>query len=221
MDEMIRIEKRILIAVTGASGSVYADRLLKILLPIVSRIYIVCTETGEQVAKHELPSEPGGPLCNAISGRLSAEEKEIIRVFKNTDFFAPIASGSSAPHAMVVVPCSMGSLSRIAHGTSSNLLERAADVMLKQKRQLILCPRETPFSLIHLRNLTSLAEAGAEIVPMMPGFYQKPSSIDDLIDFCVGKIMEQLGIDQEFLTEMLWSLISMICRQELTITYVD
>jgi 4-hydroxy-3-polyprenylbenzoate decarboxylase len=189
--------KRILIGVTGASGSVYASRLLEVLLPICQRIYLVCTETGEQVARHELSGENPGVLARALSGNLLAEEKEIIRVFKNSDFFAPVASGSSAPHAMVVVPCSMGSLSRIAHGTSSNLLERAADVILKQKRQLIICPRETPFSLIHLRNLTQLAEAGAEILPLMPGFYQKPESMEDLVDFCVGRILEQLGFSHE------------------------
>lgn len=197
MVDSAKIEKRILIGITGASGTVYASRLIQILLPIVSRIYIVCTETGEQVAAHELPAESAGPLRRAITGTLSADEKQVIRVFKNSDLFAPVASGSSAPHAMVVVPCSMGSVSRIAHGTSSNLLERAADVMLKQKRQLIICPRETPFSLIHLRNLTLLSESGAEILPLMPGFYQKPATIDDLIDFCVGRILEQLGLSHD------------------------
>lgn len=190
-------EKRILIGVTGASGSVYAERLVEMLSPIVSRIYLVCTETGEQVVRHEMAGKKQSILLRALGGTLSSEEKEIIRVFKNSDFFAPVASGSNAPHAMVVVPCSMGSLSRIAHGTSSNLLERAADVMLKQKKHLIICPRETPLSLIHLRNLTLLAEAGAEILPLMPGFYQKPNTIEDLVDFCVGRILEQMGFPHE------------------------
>ena len=189
--------KRILIGVTGASGSVYASRLIEMLVPMVERIYVVCTETGEQVVRHELPVENPGILTRALSGKLLADEREVIRVFKNSDFFAPVASGSNAPHAMVVVPCSMGSLSRIAQGTSSNLLERAADVMLKQKRPLIVCPRETPFNLIHLRNLTQLAEAGAEILPLMPGFYQKPNTVEDLVDFCVGRILEQLGFSHE------------------------
>lgn len=195
---MAKVEKkdrRILIGVTGASGSAYADRLVQILSPLVQRIYLVFTETGEQVVKHELASET--VLVRALTSKLSADEKNVVRVFKNSDFFAPVASGSSAPHAMVVLPCSMGSASRIAQGSSSNLLERAADVVLKQKRQLIICPRETPFNLIHLRNLTQLSEAGAEILPLMPGFYQKPQSIEDLIDFCIGKVLEQLGFDHQ------------------------
>ena len=191
-------KKRILIGITGASGSIYADRLTQILMPMVSRIYIVCTDAGAQVLQHELSNEnSSGVLRRILDGKMQDEEKKLIRHFKNTDLFAPIASGSSAPHAMVVVPCSMGSVSRIAHGSSSNLLERAADVMLKQKRQLLICPRETPFNLIHLRNLTQLCEAGAEILPLMPAFYQKPASVDDLVDFCVGRILEQLGFPHE------------------------
>lgn len=194
MDE----KKRILIGVTGASGSIYADRLIQILLPLVSRIYVVCTDAGQQVLHHELSHEnSSGILRRVIDGKMQDDEKQIIRSFKNSDLFAPVASGSSAPHSMVVVPCSMGSASRIAQGTSSNLLERAADVMLKQKRQLIICPRETPFNLIHLRNLTQLCEAGAEILPLMPAFYQKPTTVDDIVDFCVGRILEQLGFSHE------------------------
>lgn len=194
----ICVKKRILIGVTGASGSIYADRLTQILMPLTRRIYIVCTDAGNQVLKHELTSQnSSGILRRAIEGKSSSDEKEMIRVFQNTDLFAPVASGSSAPDSMIVVPCSMGTTSRIAQGASSNLLERAADVMLKHKRQLIICPRETPFNLIHLRNLTTLVEAGAEVLPLMPAFYQKPETIADLVDFCVGRILEQLGFSHE------------------------
>jgi len=183
---------RVLIGVTGASGSVYADRLLQLLIQETSRVYLVATDSGEKVAAHELPKS--SLLLRAINGSLNKSEKEVIRVFNNDDLFAPCASGTAAPDAMVIVPCSMGSLARVATGISGNLLERSADVMLKQRRKLLVCPRETPFNLIHLRNMTSLAEAGAEVIPLMPGFYQKPKSMDELIDFCVGKILEQLRV---------------------------
>jgi 4-hydroxy-3-polyprenylbenzoate decarboxylase len=136
-------------------------------------------------------------LRRIIDQKMTAEEKQIIRHFGCDDLFAPCASGTAVPDAVVVVPCSMGTLSRISLGNSGNLLERAADVALKQKRKLIICPRETPLNLIHLRNMVSLAEAGAEIVPLMPGFYQNPKSIEDLVGFCAGKILEQLAIGHD------------------------
>lgn len=186
------IPGRILIGVTGASGSIYADRLLQLLIKETSRVYLVATDSGEKVAAHELSKS--SLLLRALNGSLNKSEKEVIRVFNNDDLFAPCASGTAAPDAMVIVPCSMGSLARVAAGISGNLLERSADVMLKQRRKLLVCPRETPFNLIHLRNMTSLAEAGAEVIPLMPGFYQKPKTMDELIDFCVGKILEQLRV---------------------------
>jgi flavin prenyltransferase len=186
------IPGRILVGVTGASGSVYADRLLQLLVKETGRVYLVVTDSGEKVAGHELTKN--SLLLRAMNGSLTKSEKEIIRVFNNSDLFAPCASGTAAPDAMVIVPCSMGSLARVAAGISGNLLERSADVMLKQRRKLLVCPRETPFNLIHLRNMTALVEAGAEMIPLMPGFYQKPKTMDDLIDFCVGKILEQLRV---------------------------
>lgn len=187
--------RKVMIGVTGASGSIYAERLVQLLLDSVDRIYLVVTETGEQVARHELKSD--SLLVRASSSKLSKRELEIIRPFKINDLFAPCASGTAAPDAMIVVPSSMGTLARIATGISGNLLERSADVVLKQRRRLIICPREMPFNLIHMRNMTSLAEAGAEILPLMPGFYQKPKSLEDLVDFCVGKILEQLDIKHD------------------------
>jgi len=181
-----------LIGVTGASGSAYANRLLEVLIKQTDRIYLVATDCGEKVAAHEIDRD--SLLLRALRGELSKIEKQILRVFNQDDLFAPCASGTSAPEAMVIVPCSMGSLARVAGGFSGNLLERSADVMLKQKRKLLICPRETPLNLIHLRNMTSLVEAGAEIIPLMPGFYQKPKNLNDIIDFCVGKVLEQLNV---------------------------
>lgn len=191
----MRPVQKIMIGVTGASGSIYAERLIQLLLGSVDRIYLVVTETGEKVAAHELSSD--SILRRSFSGALSKKELTVIRTFKINDLFAPCASGTAAPDAMVVTPCSMGTLARISTGVSSNLLERSADVVLKQKRRLIVCPREMPFNLIHLRNMTALAEAGAEILPLMPGFYQNPKSLEDLVNFCVGKILEQLDIPHD------------------------
>lgn len=190
-------EKRVMIAVTGASGSIYAERLVQVLLHSVGRIYLTFTPTALQVVRHELREhEEGFSLVRAAKGELvSDHERQTLRLFRCDDLFAPIASGSSAPHAMIVAPCSMGSLGRIAQGISSNLVERAADVCLKQRRPLVLCVRETPLSLIHLRNMTAVAEAGAHIVPAMPAFYSKPKTLEDLVDFMVGRLLEAIGVE--------------------------
>lgn len=184
--------KRIFVAVTGASGSVYADRLVQCLRGKVDRIYLCATDAGLKVVEHELPS--ASVLRSLLNGEITGTDRELFRVFKNDDLFAPIASGSSAPTHMIVAPCSMGTLARIAHGMSSNLVERAADVCLKQKAPLILVPRETPLNAIHLRNMLTLAEMGAHIIPPVPAFYQKPKTIDDLVDFIVGRLLEAVGV---------------------------
>lgn len=189
---------RILVGVTGASGSIYAERLVEVLRDIVPRIYLVATDTGVQVVRHELKARHEGfSLVRALGGDLDEKDRGVIRICKNDDLFAPVASGSSAPTAMVVMPCSMGSMARINQGVSSNLLERAADVCLKQARKLVICPRETPLSVIHLRNMLSLAEMGVHVVPAMPAFYQGPQSIGDMVDFVVGRVLEVLGIEHE------------------------
>lgn len=190
------MDHRILVGVTGASGSIYAERLVDILRHIVPRVYLVFSDTARLVTRHELKDSDDGSfsLHKASLGQISENDRGVIRVFKNDDLFAPVASGSSAPTAMVIVPCSMGSLARIAHGVSSNLLERSADVVLKQKRPLILAPRESPLSSIHLRNMLTLSDMGAHIVPAMPAFYQKPESVQDLVDFVVGRLLEALGL---------------------------
>lgn len=189
---------RVLLAITGASGSIYASYLAKELLPFVERLYLVASESGMQVCRHELSSNSDHdfPLVQCLQGKVPEALRKKIRVFKNNDFFAPVASGSSAPSHMVLLPCSMGSLSRIKNGISSNLIERAADVVLKEKRPLIICPRETPFNTIHLENMLALANMGAQITPLIPAFYQKPKSIEDLVKFMVGRILVNLGIEQ-------------------------
>ncbi len=190
--------QRILIGVTGASGSIYAERLIAVLRTRVERIYLVATESGVKVAQHELKRhEDGFSLVRALAGEIDEADRKVIRLCRNDDLFAPVASGSSAPTAMIVMPCSMGSMARIHQGVSSNLLERAADVCLKQSRRLIICPRETPLNVIHLRNMLGLAEMGVAIVPAMPAFYQHPKTIEDMVDFVVGRVLELLGMDHE------------------------
>lgn len=163
-----------------------------------ARIYIVCTDAGEKVARYELKKSPSGiSLTELISKRLTPEQTKIIRVLAIDDLFAPVASGTSAPTHMVIVPCSMGTLARVATGISSNLLERSADVMIKQKKPLIVVPRETPLSSIHLKNMLTLSELGTTMIPAMPGFYFQPKSIDDLVNFVVGRILESLGLYHE------------------------
>ncbi|MFK7825707.1 MAG: UbiX family flavin prenyltransferase [Oligoflexales bacterium] len=193
-----REEKRIVVGITGASGAIYANRLIEELLARVTRVYCIATDAGRQVSDFELnDSECSFNLKKAIAGEVEAEHRQTLRIFNNDDLFSPIASGSSAPSHMVILPCSMGSLARISNGMSSNLLERAADVALKQKIPLIICPRETPLNTIHLQNMLSLSQMGVQIVPMMPAFYQKPKTIRDLIDFMVGRILELLGLEHK------------------------
>jgi 4-hydroxy-3-polyprenylbenzoate decarboxylase len=187
---------RIAVGITGASGGIYADRLVSFLSKNVDRVYLTLTPTAEKVLTHEI-SDKESILLRCLSGRLNPEEKAVVRYFQNNDYFAPIASGSSVPDAMIIVPCSVGSMSRIAHSISSNLLERAADVCLKQRKPLILGVRETPLHSIHLQNMLKLSEAGATIAPLMPGFYHKPESLDELADFMVGRLLELVGVNHE------------------------
>lgn len=195
------VKGKIFVAVTGASGGLYAEALIKELLTRVERVYLCASVTGKKVAHFELTKkEESFSLKRALSGKLSEEEKKIIRVFEPSDYFAPCASGTASPDQMVVIPCSMGALARIATGVSSNLIERTADVMLKQKKNLILCPRETPLNRIHLKNMLTLSEMGAHIVPTMPGFYQRPESIEDLVNFMVGRVLETLQFEHSLYT---------------------
>ncbi|BCR03099.1 flavin prenyltransferase UbiX [Desulfuromonas versatilis] len=187
--------KQIVVAITGASGSIYGLRLVEELLKSQCRVALLLTRSGLEVLRYETGLE--------WEGSTSARKQLMRDYFGGShrldhydadDLFAPVASGSSAPDAMVVVPCSMGTAGRIAAGIGSNLVERAADVALKERRELILVPRESPFNPIHLENLLKLSRAGAHILPAMPGFYHRPKTIDDLVDFVVGKILDSLQI---------------------------
>lgn len=191
--------KTIALAITGASGLPYAMRLLECLLQSGQRVQLLYSQAAQIVAKQELdftlPSRPqdAEKLLHERLGKFSGE----LRVYGRDDWFAPIASGSNPADAMVVCPCTMGTLGKIANGISDDLICRAADVMLKEKRPLILVPRETPFSAIHLENMLKLSRAGAVILPPNPGFYHHPQSAQDLVDFVVARVLDHLGVKHE------------------------
>ena len=189
--------RHFVVAITGASGSIYGLRLVSELLRSGCRVSLLLTEAGRQVLKHEVGldwSTENRQQRHQVQEYFASIAVDSLDI---DDFWPGSASGSNPADAMVVMPCSMGTAGRIAAGLSSNLLERAADVMLKERRQLILVPRETPFNTIHLENLLRLAQAGAVILPAMPGFYHDPDSISDLVDFVVGKVLDQLAVDHE------------------------
>jgi len=189
------------VVVTGASGSVYGMRLIEQLALSGHDVSVCFTDAGREVTAYELgfelPTEDAGVASVALAAFLELPSAERIRVAYSSDLFDPIASGSHRTDAMVVCPCSMGFVASVAHGLADDLPERAADVMLKERRPLVLVPRETPLSLVHLRNLTAAAEAGAIIVPAMPAFYQRPESIDDLVSFVVGKVLDVLDVEHD------------------------
>lgn len=195
------VERRVTLAVTGASGVQYALRLLECLVRADIEVFFLISQAAQLVAATEtdlqLPPKPQA-LEAFLTEHFKARAGQI-RVYGKQDWMSPVASGSGAPSAMVVCPCSTGTLSAIATGASNNLIERAADVALKERRQLILVPRESPYSTIHLENMLKLSQMGAVILPASPGFYHKPQSIDDLVDFVVARILNQLGIEQSML----------------------
>jgi 4-hydroxy-3-polyprenylbenzoate decarboxylase len=186
----------IALAFTGASGMPYGLRLLECLVAARCRVYLLYSPAAQIVARQEcdltLPAQPReaarmlAERCGAADGQLT--------VFGREDWMAPVASGSNPADAMAVCPCSMGTLGAIAHGLADNLIERAADVMLKERRPLVLVPRETPLSTIHLDNMLTLARAGAVILPPAPGFYDRPQSVADLVDFVVARVLDQLRV---------------------------
>lgn len=187
---------KIVLAMTGASGAVYGLRLAEELLRSGRQVVLLLSRAGRQVLRHETGLDWTGELALRRQ-RIDAHFQggEALQHYDEDDLFASVASGSAAADAMVVAPCSMGCVGRLAAGLSGNLIERCADVALKEDRPLLLVPRETPFNQLHLENLLRLSQAGARIVPAMPAFYQQPASVEELIDFVVGKILDQLGID--------------------------
>ncbi len=186
----------IVVAMTGASGAAYGLRLMRRLGGLGARLHVLVSDAARLVLREEagliLPEEPG-TAAETLTRHLRLEEGRIA-CHALDDWFSPAASGSAGIRRMAVAPCSMGTLARIATGASDNLIERAADVMLKEGGRLILMPRETPLSAIHLEHMLKLARLGARIVPAMPGFYHRPESLDDLVDFMVDRMMMQLGL---------------------------
>jgi 4-hydroxy-3-polyprenylbenzoate decarboxylase len=184
------------LAFTGASGMPIGLRLLEMLVASGARVYLLYSSAAQVVAKQEcdlvLPTQPR-EAQRALAERFAAAPGQLF-VFGREDWNAPIASGSNPGDAMAICPCTMGTLGAIAAGLADNLIERAADVMLKERRPLVLVPRETPLSLLHLENMTRLARAGAIILPPAPGFYGRPRSVDDLVDFIVARVLDRLGV---------------------------
>jgi 4-hydroxy-3-polyprenylbenzoate decarboxylase len=189
------------VALTGASGMQYALRLLECLVRADIDVYVMVSKAARAVLSWELDLVLPSQTYQAerfLSERFGARTGQL-QVFGTEQWTAPTASGSGVPRAMVVCPCTMGTLSSIAQGSSDDLIARSADVVIKEQRRLILVPRETPFSVIHLRNMTMLAELGAVILAANPGFYHRPSGISDIVDFIVGRILDHLSVPHELI----------------------
>ncbi len=189
----------VIVAITGASGALYAVRTLAALLALGLRVELVVSAYGRRLLRDELGEEAVVErLLSYLQARYGpAVSRGSLVVHSNRDLGATIASGSHRCRGMVIVPCSMKTLAAVAHGLSRSLVERAADVILKEGRRLVIVPRETPMSLPQLRNLVLCAEAGAVVLPAMPAFYQLPRTLDDLADFIAGKILSALGFEHE------------------------
>jgi flavin prenyltransferase len=187
------------IGITGASGSAYGLRVLEVLVAAGHTVYVSVTRDGMHILNDETGLALKGSetdIQNALVKHLGAREGQV-RYFDEDNMYAPIASGSAKVDGMAVIPCSMKALSSLANGFASNLIERAADVTIKERRKLVIVPRETPLSTIHLRNMLSLAEAGCHIIPAMPAFYHRPRNIEDLVDFIAGRVLDALGVEND------------------------
>ncbi len=186
------------LAMTGASGMPYGLRLLEMLLASGETVYLMVSSPARLVMEQEtdlkLPARPA-EIKTALEERYKPRPQQL-HVFGKEEWSAPLASGSSVPRAMVVCPCTSGTLASIASGNSRNLIERAADVVLKEQQKLILVPREMPFSVLHLENMLRLARFGVIIMPPNPGFYHRPKTVQELVDFVVARILDHLGIEQ-------------------------
>jgi 4-hydroxy-3-polyprenylbenzoate decarboxylase len=186
---------------TGASGAQYGLRLLQCLLAADCKVYLLLSSAAEVVIRTETDIDLPESLEHQqifLNEMFEADEDQLQLLAKD-DWFSPVASGSSSPNSMVICPASGGTLSAISCGASNNLIERAADVALKERRQLILVPREAPYSEIHLENMLKLTRMGAMIIPASPGFYMQPQTINELIDFIVARILDQLGVEQDLM----------------------
>jgi len=192
-------QNAITLAFTGASGAPYGLRLLESLLAANYKVYLLISPAARVVlaTEQELKLPSGPEAAKKALVKLLGCNPDNLEVCGKDDWFSPVASGSAAPKKMVVCPCSVGSVASIAHGMSDNLIERAADVVIKERGQLMLVVRETPFSTLHLENMHKLSQMGVTIMPASPGFYHNPKSIDDMVDFMVARILDHLGIEQE------------------------
>lgn len=190
-----------IVAITGASGALYGMRLITELLKSGESVDLVVSSSGSILLTEELgfkaELEDPETYLDFIKEKWGLEPKGTLTLYDVDNIAAPIASGSTLRRAMIICPCSMGTLSRVASGDSSNLIERAADCVLKEGGRLIVVPRETPFNIIHLENMLRLARAGALILPAMPAFYNSPKTVDDMVDFIVGKILDSLSRENE------------------------
>ncbi|WP_255775187.1 flavin prenyltransferase UbiX [Microbulbifer sediminum] len=197
-----QFSKTVTLAMTGASGAQYGLRLLQCLLAADCRVWLLLSDAARVVIDTETDCQlPGGGEAEVeafLAARYGAREGQL-KLFGKRDWFSPVASGTGAPASMVICPASGGTLSAIACGASNNLIERAADVALKERRQLVLVPREAPYSEIHLENMLKLTRMGATVLPASPGFYQRPATVEDLVDFVVARLLDQLGLDQALL----------------------
>ncbi|HEX5055260.1 MAG TPA: flavin prenyltransferase UbiX [Gammaproteobacteria bacterium] len=194
-------KKTIALAMTGASGALYGLRLLECLLSSGQKVYLMLSKPAQVVIGMETDlALPGRPheIRKFFTERFKSDPEQL-QVFDREQWTAPVASGSGAPDAMVICPCTTGTLAAVAAGACDQLMHRAADVMLKERRPLILVLRETPYSAVHLRNMLAVTDAGAVIMPSNPGFYNKPQRIEDLIDFMVARILDHLRIDHRLL----------------------
>ena len=188
--------KTVCLAFTGASGMPYGIRLLECLLEAGCHVQLLYSQVAQIVAKQEMDLDLPG-RAKEVAAHFRAQYASLpgtLDVYGREEWFAPVASGSNPPDAMVVCPCTMGTLAAIAQGLADNLIERAADVVLKERRTLVLVLRETPFSAIHLENMLRLAQAGAVILPPNPGFYHQPQSVEALVDFIVARILDHLAV---------------------------
>jgi 4-hydroxy-3-polyprenylbenzoate decarboxylase len=188
-----------IVGISGASGSPYALRLLQVLVKGGHSVYVSISGDGLSILKDETGLKLKGPeseVRSALENHLKAKKGQV-RYFDENNMYAPVASGSVKVDAMVVIPCSMKTLAAIAQGYASTLIERAADVTLKEKRKLIIVPRETPLSAIHLKNMLTLAELGCHIIPAMPAFYHHPKHVSDMVDFIVGRVLDSMGVEND------------------------
>jgi 4-hydroxy-3-polyprenylbenzoate decarboxylase len=196
-----RDDRAISVAMTGASGAQYGLRLVECLVQADYRVLLMFTKAAQVVIGSETDCALPGRTAEQtryLSALYKAKDGQL-RVYGEEEWTSPVASGSGAPRTMVVCPCTMATVSAIAVGASENLLERAADVVIKEGGKLVLVPRETPFSVIHLENMLKLARLGAVILPANPGFYHRPAQVDSMVDFIVARVLDQLGVDHDLL----------------------